>query len=128
MIVINNNEYKNIKKIVSYGDYEVIVKENIRTGVSPIIDFVGENFTLTIETVFDIQWIQNIEIGTKLDVTKDISNIIYNDGTNKKTLVNGNYSCILTKIAPDKLILFFECKEEQEKIFILINETLEFAI
>lgn len=56
MVIINNIEYKEFDKFVDFDPFEGIVDGKNRKGKVLYITLKGNNFKLSIETVYDIDW------------------------------------------------------------------------
>ena len=126
MIKINRTKY-NINDIkVTYGNYSVTQAGQERNGISPIIHFKGDDFFLWVETIYDKDWLSEMNLDTITDISKYISDIAYEDEKGWLSLSYGNYSCTLNKLE-NKLFnieLICKCEEAEEIYEIYISENI----
>lgn len=79
MLKINDIEYKNIEKFIDFDPFEATVDGNKRKGKALYITLKTNDFKLSIETVYDLEWIKNLKINDKKDVSKYIIGLPYED-------------------------------------------------
>ena len=126
MIIINKKKYDNVSKKVSFGEYSVTQDGKKRHGKAPFISFEFNNIVLSLETIYDKEWIDELQQNDNKDVNKYISDIIYEDGNSWVSLITGNYKCFINKIENNVFVPEFSCEAEEcgEFFDILINEQI----
>ena len=127
MIKINNKDYENVLKKVSFGEYSVTQDGKKRNGNAPFISFNFDNAFLGLETIYDKKWLEELKINDKKDISKYISDITYENENGWISLITGNYNCIVTKTKNNIFFLEFSCEAEEldEHYKILLNEEVE---
>lgn len=114
MITINNTKYivQNIK--VTFGNYNVSNKDKRRNGQSPFIQFHTDNdIFIGIETTYDKEWLKELEVNDRKNITEYISDIAYEDENGWLSLITGKYTCYLEKINQSKFRIEFKCAAEE---------------
>lgn len=126
MIKINGNEQNNKKSIITYGKYNVTQDGKRKEGISPFISFICDNIYVGIETVYDKSWLKEMSKNNLTDITKYISDIIYEDGKGWLSLISGNYIGTLEKIEDKIFNIAINCRfEDCNEVFeICINENI----
>ena len=79
MLKINDIEYKNIEKFINFDPFEATVDGNKRKGTALYLTLKTNDFKLSIETVYDLEWIKDLKINDKKDVSKCIIGLPYED-------------------------------------------------
>ena len=79
MLKINDIEYKNIEKFIDFDPFEATVDGNKKKGKALYITLKTNDFKLSIETVYDLEWIKDLKINDKKDVSKYIIGLPYED-------------------------------------------------
>lgn len=79
MLKINDIEYKSIKKAIKFLPFEAIVDGDERKGKALNITLETNNFKLSIETVYDLQWINELKVNARNDISKYIIGLPYED-------------------------------------------------
>lgn len=126
MISINNKKY-NIDTIrILYGNYFARQDGKKREGISPIICFQCDKFYFRIETIYDKEWLNEMNFDTITDISKYISDISYEDEKGWLSLSYGNYKCMIKKIENKvfNIELICECEEVEEAFEIYLNENI----
>ena len=65
MLKLNNKKYSKVSYQVSFGEYKVKQNGKERTGKSPRITFMLEDFHLMLEFIYDKEWIKKLKINDK---------------------------------------------------------------
>ena len=127
MIIINDKNFDNALKKVSFGEYSVTQDGKKRNGSAPFISFKLDNIILGLETIYDKKWLQELKINDKKDISKYISDITYEDEKGWDSLIIGNYNCFITKTKNNVFAFEFSCEAEEcdENYKILLNEEVE---
>ena len=127
MIIINNKNYDNFIKKISFGEYSVTLDGKKRSGSAFCISFKIDNILLGIETTKDKKWFEELKINDKKDISKYISDISYEDEKGWISLITGNYNCLINRIKNNIFVLEFTCDTEEcgEYYNILLNEEVE---
>ena len=73
MITINDKNYDNVLKKVSFGEYSVTQDGKIREGMAPIIMFKFDNILIRLETTYDKKYLEELNTNDKKDINKYIS-------------------------------------------------------
>ena len=89
MIVINDKNFNNTLKRVSFGEYNVTENGKKRNGSALFISFKIDNIVLRLETVYDKKWLEELKINDKKDISKYISDITYEDEKGWISLITG---------------------------------------
>ena len=130
MIRYNDKVYNKSLYQISFGEYKV--KQNVkeRTGKSPRITFILDDFKLGLELVYDKKWIKELKINDKKDISKYVTDIIYNDSKGWISLIYGTYQCFLERIDNELYLLDFYCNtiDDEEEISIVLNEKINFIL
>ena len=127
MITINNKNYDNASKKVSFGEYNVTQDGKKRNGSAPFISFKFNNTILGLETIYDKKWFEELKINDKKNISKYISDITYEDEKGWISLITGNYKCFINKIDNNKFVVELNCETEEcgEYYNISVNEEIE---
>lgn len=127
MIVINDKNFNNTLKRVSFGEYNVTENGKKRNGSALFISFKFDNIVLRLETVYDKKWLEELKINDKKDISKYISDITYEDEKGWISLITGISKCFINRIDNNKFLLEFNCEAEEcsECFKILLNEEIE---
>lgn len=128
MIKINDKEYNIYNKKIIYGNYSITTNGKTIKGISPVICFECECFSLNIETVYDKKYLNQLEINESIDITKYISDIAYEEEKKWQSLSRDNCSCILQKTENNIFNFNFTYSNDNlnEKQIIYIQENLQF--
>ena len=126
MITINNKIYENNKVKVTFGNYSVVQNGKKRNGKSPFISFECNGLYIGIELTYDEKWLIELKENDKKDITKFVSDIIYEDQKGFISLILGKYACYLERIndCEYKIELICETEEGSEIFIININEII----
>lgn len=127
MIIINDKNFDNSLKKVSFGEYNVTQDGKKRNGSAPFISFKFDNGLLGLETIYDKKWLEELKMNNKKDIGKYISDITYEDEKGWISLITGNYNCFITKVKNNVFALEFSCETEEydEHYKIILNEEVE---
>ena len=127
MIIVNKKKYENLTIDVYYGDYNVTKEGKKRTGLSPFISFKTDNIKIGIETIYDKEWLKELNESNKKDISKFVSDIVYEDEEGWVSLITGDYKCFIEKIDDKEFTLDFSCNAIEGNINfdILINEKIK---
>lgn len=130
MISINNKIYENVDKRVSWGQFSATkeVENNVVdvTAEAPIIKFnVDDSILIGVETTYPKECFDELKIGTKIDFTKHISDITYEDTNGWQSLIIGKYECELLKTNENTYNIKLNVKSDEfEEIEISIDEEI----
>ena len=129
MITINDKNYDNVLKKVSFGEYSVTQDSNVRIGSAPIITFKIDNILIRLETTYDKKYLEELNTNDKKDINKYISDITYEDENGWVSLITGNYNCFITKYRNNKFVFELKCEAEEcgEYYNIFLKEEVEFT-
>lgn len=97
MLKINDVEYKNIERFIDFNPYEGKVDGKKRKGKALHITCKTNNFKLSIETLYDLEWIKELKIQDEKDISKYISGLSYEDENDWYYLTNKCH-CTLCRI------------------------------
>ena len=127
MVIIYVKNFDNALKKVSFGEYNVTQDGKKRNGSAPFISFKFDNVFLGLETIYDKKWLEELKIYDKKDISKYITDIIYEDEKGWISLITGNYNCFITKTKNNIFALEFSCEAEEcdEHYKIFLNEEVE---
>lgn len=79
MLKLNNKKYSKVSYQVSFGEYKVKQNGKERTGKSPRITFMLDDFNLMLEFIYDKEWIKKLKINDKKDISSYLTDIMYSD-------------------------------------------------
>ena len=129
MIKCNTKVYHKVLYKVSFREYLVHQNGEKRRGKAPYITFKLDNFELGLEFVYDKEWLKELKINDKREITSYLTDITYNDSKGWISLIYGKYKCYLKRINHHEYILDFWCNaiEGMDKFNILLNEKINFA-
>ncbi len=129
MIIINEQKYDKISKKVSFGEYSVTQGGKKRSGEAPFVSFRFNNILLALEITYDKKWLEELKINDKINISKYISDIVYEDKKGWISLIVGNYNCFITKVKNNLFVFEFRCETEEygEYYNILLNEEVEIS-
>ena len=129
MIIINDKNYDNVLKKVSFGEYSVTQDSNVRIGSAPIITFKIDNILIRLETTYDKKYLEELNTNDKKDISKYISDITYEDENGWVSLITGNYNCFITKYRNNKFVFELKCEAEEcgDYYNIFLKEEVEFT-
>lgn len=129
MITINDKNYDNVLKKVSFGEYSVTQDGNVRIGSAPIITFKFDNILIRLETTYDKKYLEELNTNDKKDINKYISDITYEDENGWISLITGNYNSFITKVRNNKFVFELKCEAEEcgEYYNIFLKEEVEFT-
>lgn len=116
MLKINDVEYKNIEKFIDFNHFEGTVDGKKRKGKVLYLTLKTNDFKLSIETVYDIEWIKELKINDKKDISKYIIGLPYEDRTGWMYL-SDKCNCIINRTNDNSFEFslngyFEECDEE----------------
>lgn len=116
MLIINNNEFKIIKKYIDFDSFEGVVDGKKRKGKVLYITLKSNEFCLSIETVYDIEWIKGLKTHDKKNISKYIVGIPYKDKNGWMYLTN-ECNCTICRIDNNHFEInldgnFEECNEQ----------------
>ena len=129
MIKINDKNYDNAIKKVSFSEYSVTQDGKKRNGNAFCISFKINNTLLGFETTYDKKWLEELIINDKKDISKYISDISYEDEKGWISLITGNYKCLINRIKNNIFLLEFTCDTEEcgEYYNISLKEEVEIS-
>ena len=129
MLKLNNKKYSKVSYQVSFGEYKVKQNGKERTGKSPRITFMLEDFHLMLEFIYDKEWIKKIKINDKKEISSYLTDIMYSDSKGWLSLIYGKFRCYLERINDKDYFLDFYCNviEDEEEFNILLNEIIDFT-
>ena len=129
MIRYNDKVYNKSLYQISFGEYKVKQNGKERTGKSPRITFMLDDFNLMLEFIYDKEWIRELKINDKKDISKYVTDIIYNDSKGWISLIYGTYKCFLERIDNEFYLLDFYCNTiDEEEFSIVLNEKINFIL
>ena len=128
LLIINEKEYTNTFDKVSFGKYSVTQDGKKRVGLSPFITFKSDNIILGLETVYDKEWLEELKIKDKKDISKYITDITYEDEKGWICLITGNYKCFITRLEDNIFIIELNSETEEcgQYYNIVLNEKVKF--
>ena len=129
MIRYNDKVYNKSLYQISFGEYKVKQNGKERTGKSPRITFMLDDFNLMLEFIYDKEWIRELKINDKKDISKYVTDITYNDSKGWISLIYGKYQCFLERIDNSNYLLDFYCNTiDEEEFSIVLNEKINFIL
>jgi hypothetical protein len=127
MIKINNDEYDQYDIKISWGKFVAFSHGEKRTGIAPFITFnIENNIFIGLELTISREMFQNIEIGTKIEINKYITDIIYEDEQGWISIGDAKYYCDILREDDKCLKINFYVKcDGVESIEISIDDHIE---
>lgn len=117
MLIINNKEYKSYdEKFIDFDPFEGIVNGKRKKCNVLYITLKENNFKLSIETTYDIEWIKELKIQDEKDISKYVIGLPYEDEKGWIYL-SDKCNCTLCRINNDSFKinfdgLFEECNQQ----------------
>ena len=80
--------------------------------------------------MYDKKWIKELKINDKKDISKYVTDIIYNDSKGWISLIYGIYKCFLERKDNEIYLLDFYCNtiDDGEEFSISLNEKINFIL
>lgn len=116
MLIINNKNIDVLERYVNFDLFEGTIDDKKRKCNVLYITCVTNDFRLSIETMYDINWIKELKINDKKDISKYIMGLPYEDDKGWMYLEN-ECNCTLTRINNNSYEIelngtFEECSEK----------------
>ena len=116
MLKIDSKNFEIIKRYIDYDNFEGNVDGKKRKCHVLYITLITNEFKLSIETVYDIEWIKGLKIDDKKDVSKYIVGLPYED-KNGWMYLTDKYNCTICRINNNHYEInldghFEECDEQ----------------
>ena len=97
MLNVNQTEYDLKNKYINFDSFEAPVDGKKREGNALYITLITDDFKLSIETVYDVEWINELKVDDKKDISKYVVDLPYEDEKGWICLTN-ECNCTLCKI------------------------------
>ena len=97
MLIINNKNIDVLEKYIDFDLFEGTIDDKKRKCNVLYITCVTNDFRLSIETMYDINWIKELKINDKKDISKYIMGLPYEDDKGWMYL-ESECNCTLTRI------------------------------
>lgn len=116
MLIINNKNIDVLERYVNFDLFEGTIDGKKRKCNVLYITCVTNDFRLSIETMYDINWIKELKINDKKDISKYIMGLPYEDDKGWMYL-ESKCNCTLTRINNNTYEIelngtFEECSEK----------------
>ena len=116
MLKLNSKNIEILKKYIDYDIFEGIVGDKKKKCYVLYITLITNEFKLSIETNYDIQWIKHLKVDDKKDISKYIVGLPYED-KNKLVYLTGKCNCTICRIEDNQCEIkidghFEECDEQ----------------
>ena len=118
--MIDNKEFDNISIKVSFGDYNVTQEGIERSGKSPYIAFKFNNTIIGLETVYDKEWLKELNINDRKNINKYITDITYEDEDGWISLITYKYESSIERLKDNLFNIELKCDYND----ILVNENV----
>ncbi len=131
MIIINNNRYSNYITDISWDSFQVTSNGIRRDGIAPFITFnIEDKYYIGLELTFSTEMFTKAPINKKINISKYLSDITYEDEKGWLSIITGEYDCIITKSSNTKFQIDFYVStgEDESDINIAINTFLEIIL
>lgn len=127
MIKINDKEFKEFEEKILWGTFSAVTNGQKRNGIAPRIMFCINNTLIGLELTFSKEMFENIELKTKTNIKRYISDVTYEDEKGWISIVDGQYNCDITRINDKDFQLEFHIiAHELDDIFdIFIEDIIE---
>lgn len=113
MITINKRNYQNPLIKVSFGEYNINYNGKKRKGEAIFLSFKLDNIYIGLETIYDKNWLKELNINDKKDISSFISDITYEDEKGWLSLIGGACKCFVNRIENNMFIFSFNCETEE---------------
>jgi len=126
MIKINDKEYKKYNINISWGSFSSTLMGKKINGISPFIKFnINDSILLGLELIFSKEMFMETPINEKVDITRYLTDITYEDGNGWISIIIGNYTCHITRINEKEFFFDFHIYNDEYNILnITINSTI----
>lgn len=127
MITINNKIYNNYKTFIKWGDFSAIVNGKKEHGIAPVIKFILEDsIMIELEFAFSKEKFQNLEKNQRVDFSRYLVGVAYEDDNGWLPIINESVIVYLTRINEYefKIDLKIKCIELDD-MFININRCIK---
>lgn len=116
MLIINNKNIDVLERYIDFDLFEGTIDGKKRKCNVLYVTCVTDNFKISIETMYDINWIKELKINDKKDISKYIMGLPYEDDKGWMYL-GDECNCILTRINNNSYEIelngtFEECNEK----------------
>ncbi len=129
IIIINNNVYKKFDTKITNEKYKTrnFYTTEIIEGYSPCFKFnINDKIFLNIETMLLEERITKLNKGKKINIKKNITDILYKNEGGWETLTEDKYIITIRKEAENEYFLDFTLTEKNyEKYSIILNVYLK---
>lgn len=126
MTIINDKNYEKALIKVSFGQY-IVNQDGKINSTALFISFKFGNIYLGLETVYDKNWLKELKMNDKKDISKYISDITYEDEKGWISLITGKYKCFINRVKDNIFIFELNCETEEcgECYSISLNKKVE---
>ncbi len=126
MIQINNQQYNNYSTKIDWESFSVSSYGQKRTGLAPFITFnIDNKILIGLELTFSDEMIKDCQIDTKLDITKYLSDICFEDEKGWLSLGTGKYTLFITRLNDNSFKINFMVEDGEIKIS--INDIIDLS-
>ncbi len=127
MLIINNNNYKQVDKLIYFNAFEGKVDGKPQKGKALFLNIKTSKLKLCIETTYDIEYLKKLKISEENNISKYIIGISYEDENGWMYLTN-KCNCTICKFdeVSYKIQLDGHFEECNEKLDIKYNDTFKF--
>ena len=122
MIKINDKEYRKYNINISWGSFSSTLMGKKINGISPFIKFnINDSILIGLELIFSKEMFMETPINEKVDITRYLTDITYEDNNGWISIIIGNYTCYITRINEKNFILNFHVDYDD---FDILNITI----
>ena len=127
MIKINNKISKKYKTKIIWNNFSAVVNGKKEIGLAPIIKFFIDNkIIIELELVFSKEKFQELEINKKINISRYLVGVSYEDDKGWLPILNDSTSIYFTRINQTEFNIDFEINSiELDDIKININTCLK---
>lgn len=116
MLIINNKNIDVLERYIDFDLFEGTIDGKKRKCNVLYVTCVTDNFKISIETAYNIEWVRKLKINDKKDISKYIMGLPYEDDKGWMYL-GDECNCILTRINNNSYEIelngtFEECNEK----------------
>ncbi len=124
MIQINNQKYAKYSIDITWEKFSVSSYDQKRIGLAPFITFnIDNKIFIGLELTFSDESFKSCKIDTKINMTKYLSDICYEDESGWISLSNGKVNFDITKVNDNNFEFNFIVESGDAKI--VINDIIE---
>jgi len=126
MIKVNDKVYDGMIIRVSWGEFSTVTNGQKRKGIAPFITFNSNEIRVGLELVFSDVMFREMKLNNKIDISKYLTDITFEDKEGWISLGNGEYKGYITRIDEEKFkIEMFVVDKYEDDMKIELDEIVK---